>query len=208
MKKIVKVVNYRSGRRSAPFKDGVPGKRWLEWFKKRHPCVSIEPAHAFKGKRRPELEREILAGRKKKLPWLLPMTPPMMLPMMHPMSLPLSEADGFAIVARDWYNGHSDVPTLNMQEAQDRRPLPHIQSAGDMGIMAVNNGMEMSAGMGIGMWHGKKVMHSYTVLLLHFWEQKTTFNTSKMWDTDLSCKLHPCAPAGIKAGLLFWLLVL
>jgi hypothetical protein len=101
MKKIVKVVNYRSGRRSAPFKDGVPGKRWLEWFKKRHPCVSIEPAHAFKGKRRPELEREILAGRKKKLPWLLPMTPPMMLPMMHPMSLPLSEADGFAIVARD-----------------------------------------------------------------------------------------------------------
>jgi len=47
------------------------------------------------------LEREILAGRKKKLPWLLPMTPPMMLPMMHPMSLPLSEADGFAIVARD-----------------------------------------------------------------------------------------------------------
>jgi hypothetical protein len=38
-----------------------------------------------------------------------------------------------------------------MQEAQDRLPLPHIQSAGDMGIMAVNNGMEMSAGIGIGM---------------------------------------------------------
>jgi hypothetical protein len=38
-----------------------------------------------------------------------------------------------------------------MQEAQDRLPLPHIQSAGDMGIMAVNNGMEMSAGIRIGM---------------------------------------------------------
>jgi hypothetical protein len=35
-----------------------------------------------------------------------------------------------------------------------------------MGIMAVNNGMEMSAGMGIGMWHGKKVMHSLTSALL------------------------------------------
>jgi transposase-like protein len=23
--------------RGTPFKDGVPGKRWLEWFKKRHP---------------------------------------------------------------------------------------------------------------------------------------------------------------------------
>lgn len=53
--------------RETPFKDGVPGKRWLEWFRKRHPSVVIEPAHALKGKKRPESEREVLAAKCKQL---------------------------------------------------------------------------------------------------------------------------------------------
>lgn len=53
--------------RETPFKDGVPGKRWLEWFRKRHPSVVIEPAHALKGKKRPESEREVLAAKIKEL---------------------------------------------------------------------------------------------------------------------------------------------
>jgi transposase-like protein len=139
--------------RETPFKDGVPGKRWLEWFKKRHPCVSIEPAHALKGKKRPESEREVLAGKKKKLlgpPMSLPMMLPMTLPMTHPMTVPLAERDGFAMVVRDPYGGQSEVPALNMQESQDMLTLAHIRSAGDMGMMAVNDGMGMSMGMGIG----------------------------------------------------------
>lgn len=51
--------------RETPFKDGVPGKRWLEWFRKRHPRVVIEPAHALKGKKRPESEREVLTAKRK-----------------------------------------------------------------------------------------------------------------------------------------------
>ncbi|CAK9197345.1 unnamed protein product [Sphagnum troendelagicum] len=123
-------------------KYNIPASSIRDWIsgkmpsKKKGPCTVLS-----------QEEEHNIVDWKKKLPWLLPMTPPMM----HPMCLPLSEADGFAIVARDRYNGHSDVPTLNMQEAQYRLPLPHIQSAGDMGIMAVNNGIEMSAGMGIGM---------------------------------------------------------
>lgn len=53
--------------RETPFKDGIPGKRWLEWFRKRHPSVVIEPAHALKGKKRPESEREVLAAKSKEL---------------------------------------------------------------------------------------------------------------------------------------------
>lgn len=53
--------------RETPFKDGIPGKRWLEWFRKRHPSVVIEPAHALKGKKRPESEREVLAAKCKQL---------------------------------------------------------------------------------------------------------------------------------------------
>jgi transposase-like protein len=53
--------------RETPFKDGIPGKRWLEWFRKRHPSVIIEPAHALKGKKRPESEKEVLVAKSKEL---------------------------------------------------------------------------------------------------------------------------------------------
>jgi hypothetical protein len=55
------------------------------------------------------------------------------------------------MVVRDPYGGQSEVPALNMQESQDMLTLAHIRSAGDMGMMAVNDGMGMSMGMGIGM---------------------------------------------------------
>lgn len=46
--------------RETPFKNGVPGKSWMDWFRKRHPNVVIEAAHALKGKKRNDSEREIL----------------------------------------------------------------------------------------------------------------------------------------------------
>ena len=46
--------------RETPFKNGVPGKSWMDWFRKRHPNVMIEAAHALKGKKRNDSEREIL----------------------------------------------------------------------------------------------------------------------------------------------------
>jgi transposase-like protein len=51
--------------RETPFKNGVPGRRWLEWFKKRHPIVVLEPAQAMKAKSRSNSEQERLAVNQK-----------------------------------------------------------------------------------------------------------------------------------------------
>nr|PNR49337.1 hypothetical protein PHYPA_011233 [Physcomitrium patens] len=48
--------------RETPFRNGVPGKSWMDWFRKRHPTVMIEAAHALKGKKRNDTPRAILDG--------------------------------------------------------------------------------------------------------------------------------------------------
>ncbi|XP_024364274.1 uncharacterized protein [Physcomitrium patens] len=48
--------------RETPFRNGVPGKSWMDWFRKRHPTVMIEAAHALKGKKRSDTPRALLDG--------------------------------------------------------------------------------------------------------------------------------------------------
>ncbi|KAG0597716.1 hypothetical protein M758_12G015900 [Ceratodon purpureus] len=43
--------------RETPFRNGVPGKSWMDWFRKRHPTVMIEAAHSLKGKKRTDTPR-------------------------------------------------------------------------------------------------------------------------------------------------------
>ena len=109
--------------RETPFKDGVPGKRWLEWFRKRHPSVIIEPAHALKGKKRPESEREVLAAKRKKL---------------SPSRLLAADRDILAvdIAGRDMFSSTlGELPGLEGHEPHVILTESHLRADGGEGML-------------------------------------------------------------------------